>query len=68
MSVLIFDIPREDNTLEKKINRELHSLEAEMLQHSVWKTDRNEELIKVAMEIKNSGGKAVILEERMIFE
>lgn len=68
MSVLIFDIPRDNNTLEKRINRELHRIDAEMIQHSVWKTDNNSELVRIALEIKNSRGKAIILEERLIFE
>lgn len=68
MSVLIFDIPRGNNTLEKRINRELHKINAKMIQHSVWKTDNNSELVRIAMEIKNSRGKAIILEERLVFE
>jgi len=67
MSVIIFGIPKGNNTLEKRINRELHRINAIMIQHSVWKADNNLELIKIATEIKNSKGKAIILEERMIF-
>lgn len=68
MSVLIFDIPREMNTIEKRINRELHGISAEMMQHSVWRSNDISELMKIATEIKKSGGRALILEERFIFE
>ena len=67
VSVLMFDIPREMNTLEKRINRELHKMGAEMMQHSVWKSEDISELMKIALEIKRSGGSARILEERFIF-
>lgn len=66
-NVIIFDIPREQNTLEKRINRELHKVNAQMIQHSVWKLKNSQELIKIAGEIKKSGGKAIILEEKLIF-
>ncbi len=68
MSVIIFDIPRGNNTLEKRINRELHKINATMIQHSVWKANNTSELMKIALEIKNSKGKAIILQERFIFE
>ena len=68
MSVLIFDIPREMNTIEKRINRELHNIGAEMMQHSVWRLKEVSELMKIAIEIKKSGGRALILEERFLFE
>lgn len=67
MSVLLFDIPRENNTLEKKVNRELQRMNAKMLQHSVWRLDNLQDLIKLALEIKKSGGKATILEEKILF-
>ena len=67
MSVLIFDIPRDNNTLEKRVNRELRRMDAKMLQHSVWSLDNLQDLIDVAMEIKQSGGSARILEERFLF-
>ncbi|TAL47268.1 hypothetical protein EPN87_03315 [archaeon] len=67
MSVLIFDIPRDSNTVEKRINRELRRMDAKMIQHSVWQLDDVQDLMKVALEIKQSGGKARILEERFIF-
>ncbi len=66
--VLMFDVPRNLNTVEKKINRRLHKMRAKMMQHSVWKHHSIKDLIDVAMEIKNSGGKAVILEERLVFQ
>lgn len=66
-NVLLFDIPRENNTLEKRINRELHNIKARMIQHSVWKSDNINDLIRIANEIKKFGGKAIILEEKLIF-
>jgi hypothetical protein len=65
--ILIFDIPKEMRTLELKVNRFLHSINARMLQHSVWKSTDLNQLMDVAMLIKSHKGKASILEEKLIF-
>ncbi len=66
MSILIFDIPREEKTLSVRIFRALRK-KAELIQFSVWKSDDLDFLMKTALEIKRNGGSARILEERFIF-
>ncbi len=65
--VLLFDIPREEHKVEVKAWRDLHRMGARMIQHSVWKSDKLQNLIDVAIFIKKSGGMARILEERFVF-
>ena len=66
-ALLVFDLPRELHVQRKKINRELHSMGAKMIQHSVWSSEDFYALIEVASFIKKVGGKASILEEKIIF-
>jgi len=66
MSILIFDIPRGEKTLSVRVFRAL-SKNAELVQFSVWKSSDVDFLMKIAIEIKKSGGSARILEERFIF-
>ncbi|MEM7825797.1 MAG: hypothetical protein QW412_02985 [Candidatus Aenigmatarchaeota archaeon] len=56
--ILTFDISRENSTLEKRINRKLKRINAEMVQFSVWKSEKLQELIKIALLIKQKGGSA----------
>ena len=65
--ILLFDIPREERRIELKIWRELKRLDAKMVQHSVWKSDKLQDLIDIATFIKKSGGQATILEEKLVF-
>jgi len=65
--ILLFDIPREERRIELKIWRELKRLDAKMVQHSVWKSGKLQDLIDIATFIKKSGGSATILEEKLIF-
>jgi len=65
--ILIFDISRKDGTLKRKINRKLHRIKAEKIQHSVWKSESLTDLVKVASEIKNNGGNVRVLKEDLIF-
>lgn len=66
MGVLIFDIPRENKALAVRVFRAL-SKNAELLQFSVWRSDNMSFLMRIAMDIKQNGGTARILEERFIF-
>jgi len=66
--LLIFDIPRELNTLKVQVWRELNRKNAEKVQFSIWKSNNLKELVKIASWIKRLGGKASILEEKFIFE
>jgi CRISPR/Cas system-associated endoribonuclease Cas2 len=65
--ILIFDIPRENPILAVKVNRKLKEINAEKIQNSVWRSENLEELTKIALLIRNSGGKAQILEEKIVF-
>ena len=68
MSFLItFDIPREMKTLQRQVQRDLHRIDAEMLQFSLWKSEKLDELLKIALTIRNFGGSARILEEKFVF-
>jgi len=66
--LLAFDIPTELKTFKLQINRRLKRMKAKMLQRSLWKHSNLKELIKIAILIKNVGGKAIIMEEKLIFE
>ena len=66
--IIAFDIPTELRSFKLNINRRLKRMKAEMIQRSLWRHDSLEELIRIATLIKNVGGKAVIMEERFIFE
>jgi len=65
--VLIFDIPRSMAVERVRINRELHRRGAKRIQDSFWKHENLEFLIKIALKIREIGGKASILEEKLIF-
>ncbi len=65
--VLMFDIPREEHKVEVKVWRDLNKLGAKMVQHSVWKSGKLQDLIELATLIKKSGGQAAILEEKLVF-
>lgn len=65
--VLMFDIPREEHKVEVKVWRGLHRMSAKMVQHSIWKSVKLQDLMDIATFIKKSGGQASILEEKLIF-
>ena len=65
--VLVFDIPATEAVEKVRINRELHRIDAKRLQDSLWKSENLSALIKIAMRIRRIGGKASILEEKLIF-
>jgi len=58
MPVIVFDIPRKENTLLKRVNRELKRIGAKRLQFSVWQSDKLDELIEIALFISSNGGQA----------
>lgn len=64
--VLIFDLPAGKKSMLVKINRTLHKMEAQKLQHSVWQSDRLEELGDIASMIKRAGGRANVLEKKVV--
>jgi len=64
--LIIFDIKKLDNATRLKINRYLRKLDAEMLQQSVWQLDSLNDLRYLAMLIKSSGSKALILRKEIV--
>ena len=66
-NILLFDIPAGEKILNVKVNRKLKSIGAEKVQNSVWKSENLKELMKIAIWIRNVGGEAKILEEKIIF-
>ena len=68
MFVLAFDIPASEPVFKLTINRRLRRMGARMIQRSLWQHEDLNELIRIAMFIKNVGGKARIMEEKLIFE
>lgn len=68
MSYLVmFDIPSGERILSLKVNRLLKSIGAEKVQNSVWRSDNLQELTKLALWVRNSGGSATIIEEKVVF-
>ena len=65
--VLVFDLPREEGTVKVRTWRELQKISAKMIQFSIWKSEKIDELMKIAIDIKRSGGSAKILEEKFVF-
>jgi len=68
MYLLIFELKQKDPTLKLKINRFLKKIGARMVLRGVWKHKSASELINLASFIKNRGGKAVVLEENVVYE
>lgn len=66
-AILIFDIPLENKSEARKVQRDLNKIEAKMIQKSVWKSEKIPQLIDIASFIKKSGGTVSILEEKLIF-
>ena len=68
MFVLMFDIPLKEKNLKLKVNRTLRKENFKMIQKSVWSSKDLDKIIKLATWIKLVGGKARIMEEKLIFE
>lgn len=64
--LLSYDLPEEMNSERRKINRNLNKI-AVLIHDSFWKSENISELILIARFIKNCGGNARILEEKLIF-
>lgn len=65
--ILVFDIPRQLNTLKVQVWRKLRRKDCEMVQFSIWKSANLKLLTDVASWIRKSGGSASILEEKFVF-
>lgn len=66
-AILIYDIPRESHSVAVQVLRDLQKINAKMIHHSTWKSNKVKDLIDIAILIKKSGGNASILEEKLIF-
>ncbi len=64
---LIYDMPPERKSDARSIQRKLNMMGARMVQQSVWKTEKIKELMGLGVEIRKLGGRAEILEERLLF-
>ena len=65
--LLMFDLPGGNATMGVKINRLLKEIGAEKVQNSVWKSGNLNELTKIAIWVRNVGGSAQILEEKIVY-
>ena len=65
--VIVFDIPRSEQTERRRIHRELTKHDCQMIQDSFWKSQDLKFLMSLGMKIKKIGGSATILEERFLF-
>lgn len=65
--VIVFDMPKIEQTERRRIHRELVRGEAEKIQDSFWRSDKIKFLIEVGMRIRKIGGSATILEEKFLF-
>ena len=66
-NIIIFSIPRGHSTLAVKVNRALKGIGAEKVQNSVWRSENLMELTRIALKIRGAGGKAQILEEKVVY-
>lgn len=64
--ILIYDIPRKAKSLPVKVNRILRSIDAKMIQQSVWESSDIERLKEIKNIIEENGGVAFILEKRVV--
>lgn len=67
MYIILFGIPRGNASLSVKVNRLLKGIGAEKIQNSAWKSENLQELTKIAVWVRNAGGSAEILEEKIIY-
>lgn len=63
--LIVYDIGWVDNRVRLRVNRLLHRMGATRLQHSVWESEDFEELQGLALSIKATGGRAIILKKRV---
>jgi hypothetical protein len=49
------------------VNRLLKEIGSKKIQNSVWSSENLRELTKIALWIRNAGGSAQIIEERIIY-
>jgi len=67
MYLILFDIPKGHSTLSVKVNRNLKDIGAKKMHNSAWQSNNLKELTKITIWIRNVGGSAHILEEKIIY-
>jgi len=65
--LIAFDIPSKETLFRKKIYKLLKKIGAKIIQKSLWKSEKLDRLLHIAILIKNIGGNAYIFEARTIF-
>jgi len=65
--VIVFDIPRFEQSERRRIHRELTRHDCRMMQDSFWKSQDLKFLISIGIRIRKIGGSATILEEKFLF-
>ena len=65
--VLSFDLPKNMSVVRSRIHRKLLSIKAKKVHDSFWKSNDLKTLTEIALTIKEFGGQAAILEEKLIF-
>lgn len=68
MYLIIFKLPSGNQVLKLKVNRFLRKIDAKMILKGVWRHEDVSKLINLASLIKSMGGKALVLEENIIYK
>ena len=68
MYLIILRLPSDSSIIKLKINRMLNKIGAKMIQKSIWTHESAQKLIEIASFLKARGGKALVLEENIIYE
>lgn len=65
--LIVFGLPRGAPALGVKVNRLLREIGAEKVSNSVWASEDLKTLTKIVVWIRNAGGKAAVIEEKIIY-
>lgn len=65
--LVVFSLPKGNAVMGVKINRLLREIGADKVQKSVWRSDNLKELTRIVMWVRNTGGTAQILEEKIVY-
>jgi CRISPR-associated endonuclease Cas2 len=65
--LIAFDIPTKEKLFKKKIYQILKKTGAKMTQRSLWESENLNELLNIAILIKNIGGKVYVFEAKVLF-
>jgi len=65
--LIVFGLPKGARGLGVKVNRLLKEIRAEKISNSVWASEDLRTLTKVVVWIRNAGGKAAVIEEKIVY-